>query len=83
MLIYESHNESVDLICRSSRCITFADDVQIEYVAQANPKRKGSKAWARYNRYKSARTKREMFDLGGTKGDFKWDLNKGYVRVLS
>ena len=34
-------------------------------VRQDNQKRKGSKSWFRYEKYKSARTIEEYYDLGG------------------
>eukprot|EP00397_Hematodinium_sp_SG-2012_P050367 GEMP01058505.1.p1 GENE.GEMP01058505.1~~GEMP01058505.1.p1 ORF type:complete len:348 (+),score=102.04 GEMP01058505.1:219-1262(+) len=46
-----------------------------------NPKQPGSKAHARYEQYQTATTKREYFTLGG-KGDWRFDLAKGYIELL-
>lgn len=47
-----------------------------------NPKRAGSAAWERYNRYQKATTKQEYFDLGNGGGDWKFDLAKGFIEFL-
>ena len=54
---------------------------RIEYV-QENPKRTGSKSHARFERYKSAKTLGQLYSLGGTKADFKYDLNKRFVKIV-
>ena len=56
------------------------DDRRIA-VQQDNPKRAGSKSFARYERYKKANTGGEFYRLGGTKGDLKNDSdpNRGYI----
>ena len=48
-------------------------------VQQENPKRPGSKSHARFELYKSAKTKGEYLALGGTSGDFTYDVDQGFV----
>ena len=50
-------------------------------VRQTNPKQAGSLSYARYERYKAATTRREYRALGGSAGDFDFDLARGYVEV--
>lgn len=50
-------------------------------VVQINPKRIGSKPYARYELYKAATTRREFIDFGGLPRDFNYDLNHGYVSI--
>ena len=46
-----------------------------------NPKRVGTKAFDRYEAYKSATSLEEMRTLGGLHADYTWDLQKGFVTV--
>ena len=46
-----------------------------------NPKRKGSKSHVRYESYKSARTLRQMLQLGAVTKDLKFDMERGYIQV--
>ena len=49
------------------------------WVLQENPKVKKSRV--RYERYKRATTTGEYLALGGTKGDLRHDMERGYVRL--
>jgi len=49
---------------------------------QENPKKKGSQAHIRYEKYKDAKTEREYYDLNGTKDDWKYDLARGFLTIL-
>ena len=51
-------------------------------VQQDNPKRFGSKSHQRFDAYKSAKTKQQFLDLGGTTADFAYDVSKGYVVLI-
>ena len=51
-------------------------------VQQHNPKLRGSQSYARYERYKSATTLDEMLELGGTRDDFDFDTQRGYIVVI-
>jgi len=50
-------------------------------VNQKNPKRFKSKAWIRYNNYMKAKTKGELYKLGGA-DDFNHDKLKGFITIL-
>lgn len=54
---------------------------RVEFV-QANPKKRGSAAYLRYDRYKRARTIGEATRVGASSADLKNDLDKGYMQVL-
>eukprot|EP00928_Gymnodinium_smaydae_P089813 TRINITY_DN73716_c0_g1_i1.p1 TRINITY_DN73716_c0_g1~~TRINITY_DN73716_c0_g1_i1.p1 ORF type:complete len:166 (-),score=40.89 TRINITY_DN73716_c0_g1_i1:168-665(-) len=54
-----------------------ADDA-IKYV-QENPKRAGTPAYDRYEKYKSATTKNEALSLGATTADILHDWKKGFI----
>ena len=57
-------------------------DTRIEY-NQDNPKRAGSQSRARYERYKKAKTLDQFYTLGGTKADFKFDLQRAFVKIIA
>jgi len=48
----------------------------------SNPKKRGSAASDRYERYKRARTVGEALQAGAQSADLKFDLQKGYMRVI-
>jgi hypothetical protein len=48
-------------------------------IQQANPKRGESQA--RYEKYKRARTMRELLDHGATRGDIRWDIDHGFIKL--
>eukprot|EP00938_MAST-03A_sp_MAST-3A-sp1_P006639 g6639.t1 len=58
------------------------DDTKIRCVQQ-NPKAVTSASHRRYERYKSAKTFSEYYELGGKKGDAKFDLARGYIEILT
>ena len=45
--------------------------------------RKSKKSWAKYERYKTATTISEFYDLGGTRADLYWDYVRNYWRTTS
>ena len=53
----------------------FTRDLPIK-VQQLNPKKEESRV--RYERYKTARTLRELQRLGGSWNDIKWDYARGF-----
>ena len=55
------------------------DDTEIQLLVE-NPKR--GKSAVRYERYKIARTFSEYYALGGSKGDAKFDLARGYITII-
>ena len=46
---------------------------------QENPKKKGCKAYNRYQEYKTAKTYGDALKLGMTKADYRHDLKAGYI----
>jgi len=57
--------------------LTCSDRTRI--IVVPNPKKRGSEAHARYEKYQAATTRGEFFALGG-KGDWKFDVGKGFVK---
>jgi len=55
------------------------DDQPIVFNA-VNPKKQGSGAYERYEKYKMATTRREAMQLGASLADIKHDLKKGFAR---
>lgn len=57
-------------------------NTKISYAA--NPKRKGSRAWERYEQYQTATTIGEYLELNQTKAakaDLRHDLMKGFLSI--
>ena len=54
------------------------DDLPVEFQAE-NPKMPGSKIYAAYERYKTAKTVAEARELGATKAMIRYDIDKGYA----
>ena len=50
-------------------------------IQQENPKRGDSQD--RYEKYKGAKTMRELIDFGATRGDIRWDLDRGFVKLAN
>ena len=50
---------------------------------EPNPKAPSSKAFARYEQYKSATTRKEYKEKGGTTRDWNHDLNHGFIQFKS
>jgi len=59
-----------------------ARDAPVRFV-QVNPRRRGSKAHARYERYKHGASIAEALRLGALPGDIAWDLQRGFVRAAA
>jgi hypothetical protein len=49
---------------------------------QQNPKQQDSKSYDRYDVYKSAKNLHEFLDAGGSLGDFRHDLKKGFLCLV-
>lgn len=47
-----------------------------------NPKRKGSKAYTRFEKYMKATTVAKFLELGGLKADLRYDSEKGFVEIV-
>mmetsp|Transcript_70111 Transcript_70111/g.198737 ORF Transcript_70111/g.198737 Transcript_70111/m.198737 type:complete len:285 (+) Transcript_70111:2-856(+) len=50
---------------------------------QCNPKKAGSLAYDRYEKYKLAHTFNEALQLGACKGDLAYDKKKGFLKVVT
>ena len=53
----------------------------IKVLSEKNPKRPTSKAYSRFEFYKTGMTVGEFIKAGGTYGDLAWDLNRKYIEV--
>lgn len=62
---------------------SLADKSRFVEFQQANPKKRGSAAGDRYERYKRARTVGEALHAGAQVGDLRSDLSKGYLRFVA
>lgn len=70
---------SVQIVCNING-INVADACKID--VKPNPKRAGSKAFARYALYESAKTVGEYLRNGGIKADLRYDQSKGHLVIL-
>lgn len=66
----------------------YGDDAVVRLLVDANPKRRGSKAAARFNAYFEAcgsdggsATVRQLLERGVTRADLEYDVRKGFVEV--
>ena len=66
-----------NLIINGEKC---GPDTLLVYVS--NPKRKGSKAHARYESYAAATSVQEALDLGAVRADLKYDAEHGYLMLV-
>lgn len=48
---------------------------------EKNPKRKGSKAHARFTKYMAAKTVAEFLKLGGLRADLRYDAEHDFVKI--
>jgi len=56
-------------------------DLKISYKKE-NPKKPGTKAYARYEKYKKATTLKKALELGAVREDFIFDGDRGYMKVV-
>lgn len=55
----------------------------IRVLADSNPKRAGSIAYDRFERYAGSPTVADMFDICGTTwGHINWDVSHGYIELV-
>ena len=52
------------------------------FYQEENPKKPGSKSYDRYEAYKYTICFQEFLEEGGSLGDFKNDLKKGYITPM-
>jgi len=58
-----------------------AEETKISFAVKANPKREGSKAHARFDKYMGAKTVEEYLQLGGSTADLKYDWEKSFIEI--
>lgn len=56
-------------------------NAKIKFTSNKNPKREGSKAHARYQKYMGCKTVQEYLERDGTKADLKYDWDKGFIEI--
>lgn len=61
--------------------IEYTLESKVVFNKKTNPKREGSKAHARFDKYMKAKTVKEYFELSGTKADLKYDVEKGFITI--
>lgn len=59
------------------------DTTAIEWHTESNPKRPSGKAHARFEAYMGAPTVGEYLKRGGTKGDLRYDSEKGFLSLVA
>ena len=57
------------------------DDRKIVVLAERNPKRPGTASYKRFALYKKAATVGEYLELGGSRTDLKWDLQRKHIKL--
>lgn len=61
--------------------LEFTSESQLTWVVKKNPKRFGSNAHSRAQRYWNSGTVQEYLDNGGTIADLKYDVQKRFVEL--
>ena len=56
-------------------------DGVISLRVEHNPKRKGTKAFVKFERYRNKMTVKEFIESGGTYTSLKWDTEHGFIAV--
>ncbi len=56
-------------------------DAAVTFNVTSNPKREGSKAHARFAKYIGSETVQAYLDSDGTKGDLRYDWDKGFIDI--
>jgi hypothetical protein len=57
------------------------DDAVIRLLVDHNPKRKNSRSYEEFNRYKDGMTIKEFIKVGGHRASIRWDVNKGFIKL--
>jgi len=61
--------------------VVINDDTKITFNVKKNPKREGSKSHSRFQKYMGSKTVSEYLERSGTKGDLKYDWEKGFIQI--
>ncbi len=56
---------------------------RITWNVNKNPKKSGSLAWGRFEKYYGAKTVQGYIDRGGIKPDFKYDWERSFLDVIT
>ena len=59
------------------------DNTKLEWHVKDNPKRPSGKAHARFEAYMGAPTVGEYLKRGGTRGDLRYDAEKGFLSLVA
>jgi len=54
---------------------------KITLLVKDNPKREGSTSYDRFELYKKNKTVASFLEAGGTSGDIRYDVTKGYIKL--
>lgn len=63
------------------RATRFADAAKITVKVAENPKRKGTKAHAKFAKYKSGETVKQHLDRGVRRSSLRYDVAHGYISI--
>lgn len=58
-----------------------SNENEVTFTVRTNPKREGSKAHSRFADYMGTETVESYLAAGGTKGDLKYDWEKGFIDI--
>jgi predicted solute-binding protein len=64
-----------------ARAIRFADAAKITVKVAENQKRKGTKAHAKFAKYKSGETVKQHLDRGVRRSSLRYDVSHGYIII--
>jgi hypothetical protein len=59
----------------------FPLDAKVKVLAEENPKRKGSEAAKRFNKYETGKTVADLLKKGVQWGDLRWDQKHGHISI--
>lgn len=66
---------------KAPRSGKYDEKAKLTVLVKENPKREGSKAYDKFERYFKAKTVGAFFEMGGTSANLDWDVDHGYIKV--
>lgn len=66
---------------KAVRATRFADAAKVTVKVAENPKRKGTKAHAKFAKYKSGETVKQHLDRGVRRSSLRYDVKHGYISI--
>jgi hypothetical protein len=66
---------------RGPRVSVARTDPRVVVYVAPNPKKPGSSSWSRFEQYTVGETIDQFLARGGTLGDVKWDLERGFIQL--